>query len=333
MSLIKKLFLIPFLVGNIIYSPDLINYNKNITDETKLKLEQLINNKEIEITTFTLDAEKLQGHNVHDSMYVVINNLINSIVTDSTLTKLSNKNELDIEDAKIFGNTAYKKIYSNYKYKNMNLLSNTLKEKNIDCYLGSLIYISCADKLGLDVRYVLLPHPKDKLKSNYIHGLVRFYYNQDKYINLETTNGKTYTDQELLERYSITDKMIENKAFFKSYTNEELKSEILTATSYKNSINQDLFLRKALELNSNSYLGNQVFAAQLYAEKKYEDAINYYEKLIELYPENDKMYFQLGNCYKQINQNDKAKKQYEIALKLNPDNEFVKQKLILINEN
>jgi hypothetical protein len=314
MKLNKALILTPFLMLTTLYSPNSDVYFKKYQDETKSKLENLIKNSKINITQFSLDAEKLKGNDVHDSIYVITNNLINSIVSDSNLIKLSNKKELDINDAKTFAKIPFQKIKKNFKYKNTNLLSVGIKEKNIDCYLGSLLYISCAERLGLDVRYVLLPHLREKTKTNQIHGLVRFYLNKEKYINIETTNGKIVEDKELLEKYNISEEMIKNKAFFKSYEKNELESEIITSISYDNSMTKELFLRKALELNPNSYLANQVLATHLYNNKRYEEAIPFYKKTIKVYPENNQLNIYLENCYKIVNSNKELTKEKIIVV-------------------
>jgi tetratricopeptide (TPR) repeat protein len=290
------------LILTALSSPNSDHYVKKNQDKTKSQLEQLILDPDIELTTFTLNAEKLRGYDVNDSIYVITNNLINSIINDTNLIKLSNKKELDIKDAEIFAKIPLQKIRKKFNYRNMNLLSEAIKEKNIDCYLGSLIYISCADKLGLDVRYVLLPHLREKSKLNQIHGLVRFYFDKENYVNIETTNGRVYSDEHLWERYKVTNMMVKNKAFFNSYTKNELKSEILTAISYDPTMMKELFLKKSLELNPNSYLGNQVLAAHLYNTKRFDEAIKYYKKLIQLYPENDKLHGYLEKCYTHLEQ-------------------------------
>ncbi|MGB8951742.1 MAG: tetratricopeptide repeat protein [Candidatus Aminicenantales bacterium] len=53
---------------------------------------------------------------------------------------------------------------------------------------------------------------------------------------------------------------------------------------------------------------------QLYAEKKYDEAISIYEQFIQKNPDIFQVHFNIGNCYKEKNELDKAMEEYKKIL-------------------
>lgn len=62
-------------------------------------------------------------------------------------------------------------------------------------------------------------------------------------------------------------------------------------------------------------------------QKKYEEAIPFYLKAIEINPESDDRHFNLGQCYLALMRFDEAIAAYEAALKINPSHENAKKSL------
>lgn len=76
----------------------------------------------------------------------------------------------------------------------------------------------------------------------------------------------------------------------------------------------------------------QLKAEKAYADKNYKDAITCYEDLLTQGFSSYKLYYNLGNAYYKNNQLGKAIYNYELANKLQPNNEDVKTNLRIANE-
>jgi tetratricopeptide (TPR) repeat protein len=68
-----------------------------------------------------------------------------------------------------------------------------------------------------------------------------------------------------------------------------------------------------------------------YANEYYEDAINYYSKIVDAGYESPALYFNLGNAYFKIQEMPSAILYYEKALKLNPNDEDIRFNLQTAN--
>lgn len=73
-------------------------------------------------------------------------------------------------------------------------------------------------------------------------------------------------------------------------------------------------------------------AENLYKNKDYKGAIEQYEMLVKQGLSSYKLYYNLGNAYYKNNQLGKAIYNYELANKLNPNNEDIKNNLRIANE-
>ncbi len=76
----------------------------------------------------------------------------------------------------------------------------------------------------------------------------------------------------------------------------------------------------------------QLMAEQAYANKNYKQAIVLYESILKEGVTSYKLYYNLGNAYYKNNELGKAIYHYELANKLEPNNEDVKTNLIIANE-
>lgn len=72
-------------------------------------------------------------------------------------------------------------------------------------------------------------------------------------------------------------------------------------------------------------------AEKAYDQKKYKDAISAYEELVKSGYKSYQLYFNLGNAYYRNNELGKAIYHYELARKLNPDDEDVRINLGIAN--
>ena len=69
------------------------------------------------------------------------------------------------------------------------------------------------------------------------------------------------------------------------------------------------------------------FGYQLLGQKKYIEAIKFFELNVEVNPESANVYDSLGEAYMMNGQNDLAKKNYRKSLELNPENKNAKEML------
>lgn len=87
-----------------------------------------------------------------------------------------------------------------------------------------------------------------------------------------------------------------------------------------------VFLLSSLAIRSNELLKK---AEAAYGNRQYKTAIESYEELIKEGYKSDKLFFNLGNAYYKNNQLGKAIYNYELAKKMNPNDEDVKNNLAL----
>lgn len=76
----------------------------------------------------------------------------------------------------------------------------------------------------------------------------------------------------------------------------------------------------------------QLMAEQAYAHKNYKQAIVLYESILKEGMASYKLYYNLGNAYYKNNELGKAIYHYELANKLEPNNDDVKTNLKIVNE-
>ncbi len=101
----------------------------------------------------------------------------------------------------------------------------------------------------------------------------------------------------------------------------------------------DYYLQEALKINPAHPRLNYILGIGAKANKKYTEAIKYYQKAIDHYPKEDKFhlneaYNNLGTVYFEIEEYEKAKNSWEQAFVLLPTDKMVKENLIeFIYEN
>ncbi|GAB6073218.1 tetratricopeptide repeat protein [Venenivibrio stagnispumantis] len=74
-------------------------------------------------------------------------------------------------------------------------------------------------------------------------------------------------------------------------------------------------LKKALEKDPNNPLGLYGYAMELYKNKKYNEAIEIFNKYLSLYEDQGAAYRTLAQCYIQIGNLEKAIETYEEGIK------------------
>lgn len=90
------------------------------------------------------------------------------------------------------------------------------------------------------------------------------------------------------------------------------------------------FMLTFISMNAGNSL--QVMAEQAYAKKNYKQAIVLYESILKEGMTSYKLYYNLGNAYYKNNELGKAIYHYELANKLEPNNNDIKTNLRIANE-
>ncbi|MES2514532.1 MAG: tetratricopeptide repeat protein [Bacteroidota bacterium] len=78
--------------------------------------------------------------------------------------------------------------------------------------------------------------------------------------------------------------------------------------------------------------GLQEKAEKAYGDKNYKEAISFYESILKEGAVSYKLYYNLGNAYYKNNEIGKAIYSYELANKLEPNNQDIKNNLRIVNQ-
>jgi Flp pilus assembly protein TadD len=78
-------------------------------------------------------------------------------------------------------------------------------------------------------------------------------------------------------------------------------------------------LQRLQKIDPESAIGNTLMARYWFKQKKYEEARNYAEKVKLIRPANSELRSLLGNIYLDLGQKEKAREEYEAAVRLAPD--------------
>ncbi|MCX7955321.1 MAG: tetratricopeptide repeat protein [Bacteroidales bacterium] len=96
---------------------------------------------------------------------------------------------------------------------------------------------------------------------------------------------------------------------------------ILIFVSIKNTFSQNI---DSVKLYNNK-------AIFYYKQKNYEKALEYYHKIEKMHGISSALYYNIGNCYFRLKNISKAILYYERALKIDPNDEYIKHNLQLAN--
>jgi len=166
-----------------------------------------------------------------------------------------------------------------FKFRNNLLLSKGLDTKIIDCDNYCTLYTAIAEVLKLPIIPVYAPN----------HSFIRFNFKDGSYLNWECTEGKHYSNAWYIKKLNISSKSISQGVYLISLTRNE-------------------FL--AVEFNN--------IGAHLMLQKKYTNAIQIFNKAIEMYPRFSSAYHNRGTSYYAIKMKKEAFLDLHTALGLDP---------------
>ncbi len=98
------------------------------------------------------------------------------------------------------------------------LLTRCLVNKTLDCDTGTFLYMSLGQRVNMNTHYVLVFGNKDPKEG---HAFARIHFAKGTTLNWETTNGKPYSNQEIIDDFGTPPESIKRGAFLRSLSLEE----------------------------------------------------------------------------------------------------------------
>ena len=192
----------------------------------------------------------------------------------------------------------------------------------------------------------------DDSSEIYYRNLGKSYYDQNQYapaveafqmaIELESTDGDVFVDladcyywqeESDYKKAEETYKQAINVGFDYSaaYVNRQLSNVLRRQDKYTQAIGYAKKAIKADETDAEAYYS--LGLAYYMQDGKEEEAIEPFQKAIELDPESSYNHYSLGETYRCLGVNETATEYYEKALDLDPDNESAQEGLEAIRES
>ena len=192
----------------------------------------------------------------------------------------------------------------------------------------------------------------DDSSEIYYRNLGKSYYDQNQYapaveafqmaIELESTDGDVFVDladcyywqeESDYKKAEETYKQAINVGFDYSaaYVNRQLSNVLRRQDKYTQAIGYAKKAIKADETDAEAYYS--LGLAYYMQDGKEEEAIEPFQKAIELDPESSYNHYWLGETYRSLGVNETATEYYEKALDLDPDNESAQEGLEAIRES
>ncbi len=196
------------------------------------------------------------------------------------------------------------------------LLHKALKFDRLDCDGYTIFYVAVGQLLSLPIDFVRAPD----------HAFPRLRL-EDDHINWESTSGKEWSDERIIEHYKIPEEVI-GKSFMRSLGVRWYRDEIL-ANHYVNlgvhALNQGddklarLLFEEGVRLDDYYDFAHYNLGLVLEMHKEYQEAIYSHERAIKLNRNHAKPYFAIGKILHISGKVYDAIKWYGLALEKNPD--------------
>ena len=204
---------------------------------------------------------------------------INELINKAAV-KISVKDDYSTEEAIKIMETIHRLLKEEgFVYKQNFLLFAGLDKKRIDCDNYTALYTAVSEVLRLPVIPVYAPN----------HSFVRFNFNDGTYLNWEPLEGKHFPDAYYIKKLNIADKSVRQGVYLKSLSRKE-------------------FL--GVEYNN--------IGASILVEKKFKEAIPYFDEAINLYPKFSSAYHNRGTCYYALKKTEEAFVDLTYAVTLDP---------------
>ena len=256
-----------------------------------------------------LDMEKQQGFPVTDLEYKRLNSIYSYM--DSVISFSNEINEEKALNICIAMSNALESRFG-ITFENTALLSEGLKKNKLDCNYYSILFYTYLKKHSQKPELIITPG----------HMFLRWYYNENSYLNYETTAKIAITDEQYINEFRISATAIKNNLYLKPLTVPQLVAcgymEMSTTYTETQTQKQRVLLNKTLKLFPNLVMamGNLAYCAVL--EKKTDEAITILNKAIALDTLNYVTYQQAGRIYQKASRYKEALKYYSKGIARNP---------------
>ncbi len=256
-----------------------------------------------------LDMEKQQGFPVTDWEYKRLNSIYSYM--DSVISFSNDINKEKALNICIAMSDALESRFG-ITFENTALLSEGLKKNKLDCNYYSIVFYTYLKKHSQNPALIITPG----------HMFLRWYYNENSYLNYETTAKIAITDEQYINEFRISATAIKNNLYLKPLTIPQLVAcgymEMSTTYTEKQIQKQRALLNKTLKLFPNLVMamGNLAYCAVL--EKKTDEAITILNKAIALDTLNYVTYQQAGRIFQKASRYKEALKYYTKGIARNP---------------
>ncbi len=141
-----------------------------------------------------------------------------------------------------------------------------------------------------------------------IHIDAKQFYSYNLLFDLYTARGKKVEDKKVLKDIYFQDP---NKASQYALLGglDEREDNIKRALQY---------YKKALQTNSRNPIANYYYGCLALREKKFKEAEQHLQVVLEEYPNTGEVWYVLGICYELLNKTKEAERSYRIATIINP---------------
>lgn len=257
-----------------------------------------------------LDIEKENGFCVEKKQYATLDSIFMEANKSIPFPQNPGK-EKALEICNKIGNLLEKMKFS---YKITFLLSEGLRNRNIDCNFYSILYYDILNKQHNYRVYPILGPG---------HMFIRWYLDGDNYFNYETTEEREYSDDQYKEILSVSKQQTENRLFLVPLNDTQLLS-----TNYIEMANTDMdngkvaqsrnLTKKAMKMYMNFYTAYLMMAKIYLHENKNDSAIACYNHILSLDSLNYVILNYMGKMFRETGDHKQALTFFSRAVSINP---------------
>jgi hypothetical protein len=177
-----------------------------------------------------------------------------------------------------------------------------LRTRTGQCHSMPLLYLILAEEIGAEVYLAISPN----------HSYIKFQDENEKWYNLELTNGMLTVSSFIFNSGFIRAEAMQNKIYMQNLSKKELLSQFYVdlASGYLHKFGYDDFVEKvankALELSPNSINANMVKA------NYNSERLNYALKKLKINPESKEDLERIGNYPEVVELFQTRNKQYQV---------------------
>ncbi len=202
------------------------------------------------------------------------------------------------------------------------LLSRVLQRKQGYCVGIAALYLAVAERLQLPIYAVATPS----------HVFLR-YDDGTTHINIEALQGgANLSDEQYIREQKIPEKSIRRGVFMRNLTTDEFLAQVYSNlgviySERKKYVQAALQYERALDLDSKVPAALYNYGNDLLKTGSYRHAVHLFSKSLRLYPTDVWALNNRGLAYVKLGKREKARQDFEAALKIDPTFEQARRNL------